>query len=283
VFDQNRNIKVIVHHVVDGETIVSPYDGTFNLYTPYCEYTGEQSTTYGFWVTETQQTNIIERTMMDRSSPYFFIVDHVQDYDVVTYRKLVVRNVRQVVADNSRYGLVMHRDYTISQMPERIADYHIRTKPIHREYVTQRNHQSEHILPDLWQWLVDTMSGALPSGRYLLTTCYGYGQGMAMGDANGIINTVLTTCRILERDKLYHWNIHYEELLERYDVNTPLDVIDMMTMIYRTQTSSAVNTIFFNCLKYGLSLRKEYTGVMKTSMLALRGSRKLDVYNGKNK
>lgn len=282
-FDNVSSVKLVIRNVEDGEVIVNPHKGTFAVYTPYCEYSGEQYSTYGYWITSTQKTDTIQQVMMDRSSPYFFIVDHVQEYDIVTYKKLIVRNVRQVVSDNGRYGLVMHKDYTTSQMPASMKDYRIDIKPIHREYVTQRNHQSEHVLPDLWAWLVDTAAGVLPSGRYLLSTCYGYGDGMAMGDAKGILNTILTTCVILERDKLYHWNINYEELLERYDVNTPLDVIDMLTMIYRTQTSSAVNTIFFNCLKYGLTLRKEYTGVMKTSMLALRGSRKLDVNNGKNK
>lgn len=281
----NVQHDLVATHVLSDGSVIMVNDGTFTLTMPHSVKSklvgSEVVSRYYFWVKDNAVTKPIRSAYIDRSSPYFFITGGVQEYDQVAYSNLVVRNIRHIVTDNSRYGLAIHHDPTLAQTNHITVPYDLTRKPQHIEYNTQRRLQSQHIDKTLWAKLVDSMTGSLPSEQYIGTNGWGMLDGQAMADAAGLLNTVIYTMRMLERDNLYDWNVRVTDVLARFDVNNPLELQALMDALYRTQSSTAINTIFFNALTYALTTRTDYPGVLKTSMVAVRGSQTLDVHNVK--
>lgn len=205
----------------------------------------------------------------------------------IMYREAIVRNVSQYLDNNNKYMLKFTKDMALRNTT--VTDSHqMDLKDIHSEWLLFRENQSNNLPQDLWNRLTESLSGvslttgeAVPSPdrilydtKYGTTTQYGLGIGQTFVDKTLGINSLLTYLQDPTKD---FTPIDIDDFFARHDLTTSAGITAAMVDIYNTFGAAHINGIWFEILQDALSLKSHYSGLMKTSWVALHGIQILDV------
>jgi hypothetical protein len=213
--------------------------------------------------------------------------DVVADATNIMYREAIIRNIATFVNDNSKYMIQFTRDLALRDtLPTIYSQMNIKNK--HQEWLMFREKQSNNIPQFLWDKLVESLTGQslvdmspIPSldrrlydDKYGTNTQYGLLEGQSFVDKTLGIKTLMSYLL----DPTHDFSpIDINDFFMRHDFTTTVGIKSILTEIYDTFGSEHVNSIWFETLQDALSTKDKYKGLMKTSWVALRGVRVLEV------
>lgn len=213
--------------------------------------------------------------------------DVVADATNVMYRQAIIRNIAQYVDDSSQYMIQFTRDLALrDRLPNIYSQMNVKNK--HQEWVMFREGQLDNIPIMLWNKMVESLTGIslldsspIPSldrrlydDKYGTNTRYGLATGQAFIDKNLGISTLQHY--LLDPSNNFA-PIDINDFFSRHDFSTSVGIKAVLAEIYGTFGSEHVNRIWFELLQDALSTKDKYKGLMKTSWVALRGVRVLEV------
>lgn len=178
-------------------------------------------------------------------------------------------------------------EYVIISLYDYLGD--LEKKALHEEWELFREEQQFHI--NRWQWdlITESMVGyklndptirvpnyerELYDSKYATETRYGLGEGQAFTDGTLAIATILDD--LLNPDNSFY-PVDVNVFFERENFDTPEDIESAMNTIYNTFPFEHVNRMYFSVLLDAMSVKLEYAGIFKTSMIALHGIRPFQV------
>ncbi len=209
-------------------------------------------------------------------------------YDIpIMYREAVIRNVSGYLDSNDKYMIQFTRDMTLRNTT--VTDsQQMNLKDVYSEWVLFRQNQSNNIPQYLWEKLTEALSSvsltdgtSVPSvdrvlydAKYETTTRYGLGIGQAFVDKDLGMSSLLTYLQDPTKD---FSPVDIDDFFSRHDFSTSTGITAALTDIYNTFGAAHVNGIWFEILQDALASKPQYSGLMKTSWVALRGTQILDV------
>ena len=245
--------------------------------------------TYFFWVenkitrtNHTMSSKQISEELDVCSVPYVVFDSFLPAAGNLPIRnnRIVVCGMQGTIRDNNRYVMRFVRDYTLRDSLTAQSD--IKTT-VHEEWKMFRREQLSSI--DRWMWdkITESMIGyklnnvtvRVPSyERELYDTQYGTDTQYGLGDGQSFTNgelAKLTIMAYLEDPSVDFYPLDVGVFLDTYNMDTPENVIAFMNALYTTFSYTHVNRIYFSVLNDALSCKRKYSGLMKTSMVALHG------------
>lgn len=204
----------------------------------------------------------------------------------VLYREAVIRNIAGYITDNDRYSIRFTRDFTLRDVmntpPNRFLNEN------HEEWLVFRQDQPNTIPRQLWDKLTEALAGItlannsvrvpalereLYDATYGTDTRFGLGFNQAFVDKTLALNTILSYLQ--DPTKTFD-PVNIDVFFATNDFTTPTGIIQAMSLIYDTFTSTHVNSMWFDTLMDALSTKGKYKELFKTSWVAVHGIRILE-------
>jgi len=214
------------------------------------------------------------------------------------FTQAIIRGLVAIVTEDERFKLRFTRDFAlrtdINDFPlNPSSDLNLKNK--HVEWKLFRQEQPFNIDRVLWDKLTEAVVGfnlddiatgsttptpvpSLDRVLYdnLLGTATRFGlrfAGQAFTDKTISLDTIQT---LITTPSFDISPINKEVFLAANSFDTPQNIKTSMEVIFNNFPQDAVNTIFFATLLDALSLRNDYPGILKTSMVSLHGIKLLE-------
>lgn len=224
----------------------------------------------------------------------------------VQYRRCVLRKISSYLTDDDRFIIQFTRDWTLRDNLEYNQKF-INLKEKHQQWVMFRRNQPGKIDKMLWEklkqsvvgykqttvsvydpvdsvWIEQQTTVRVPSlerqlydDQYQTETQYGLQDGQTFADREYALATIIS---YLTNPNIDFAPINIDMFFALQNFNSPEAISAAMDEIYTTFPPNIVNDIWFETLLDALSTRTKYTGIIKTSWIALHGVRLINV-NGK--
>lgn len=205
----------------------------------------------------------------------------------IAYREAIIRNLSNYINNTDQYMIQFNRDLTLrDNLTSPLGQGSLKNK--HEEWVMIRQNQNSNIPRNLWDKATESLVGQLLNGgspipsldRVLYDSLYGtvtrYGLGVGQAFVDRTIG-MQTLVRYLSDPARNFAPIDMDVFLNHNTLTTPGGIISAMNEIYTTFNSVDVNGIWFELLQDALTTNLKYKGLMKTSWVAIRVTRLLEV------
>jgi hypothetical protein len=120
---------------------------------------------------------------------------------------------------------------------------------------------------------VPSLERVIYDSTYNTTSRFGLEEGQAFVDREIGIASVM---RLIESSKFDTAPVDKYVFLDQHSFDTPLNIKKAMDYIFVNFSAEAVNTIFFELMQDALASKRDYSGLLKTSFIALHGIKILE-------
>lgn len=212
-----------------------------------------------------------------------------QAYQIpVLYREAILRKASSYINDDDRYILRFTRDMTLRDNIQADGNS-LNLKSKHEEWFLFRREQTDTIPQELWNRLTEALIGykltdsltrvptldrELYDAQYGTDTRFGLGVGQTFVDKTLALQTIIS---YLQDPNNNFAPTDIDVFFATYAFDTPSNIIIAMNAIYNTFSAKNVNAMWFETLLDALSTRSQYREIMKTSWIALSGTRQLEI------
>lgn len=225
---------------------------------------------------------------------YLAYNDRNQFMPSIFYRKAILSQITSRIDEDDRYVVEFTRDCTLRD-DVAANNGQMNVKNQHEKWMMFRREQVGAVPEHLWVKMVEALMGCqyddftirVPSFEREhydelngTDTQYGLGNGQIFAKPEFARATLLGYLQNPAHDfKPVDINHFFEQFPATTEAfwQDPQAVKDMCDFIYRTFNTEHTNGIWFDILSDALVTKAKYTGLMKTSWLALHGIRILDV------
>lgn len=202
------------------------------------------------------------------------------------FNQAIVRGLRGWIDADLRYVIQFVRDFTLrDSLDDGSTSLTLKNK--HEEWELFREQQLYNVDRSLWNKVTEAMVGykltnnaiRVPSyerelydEKYGTSTRYGLGDGQAFVDGDIAHDTILADLENAEND---FQPIDINVFFTQHNFDTDENIVEAMNTIYNTFSYEHVNRMAFAVLHDAFSLKTEYEGIFKTSMISLNGIKPL--------
>lgn len=208
----------------------------------------------------------------------------------VQYRQSIIRKIASYLTSDDRFIIRFTRDWTLRDNLQ-ANGLSMNLKDRHAEWMLFRREQTGKISANLWNRMAQAVSGFLIDGsgnriavpvleRVLYDQTYGtdtqYGLGVDQAFVNGAYG-LATILSYLEDPTNDFWPINVNAFFDNNSFDTPANIASSLATIYNTFPIEHINGMWFETLNDAFATKSKYEELFKTSWIAVRGVRPLDV------
>lgn len=207
------------------------------------------------------------------------------------FTEVLVKDIAAQINADDRYVLQFTRFFNLRDgLDGGRSPLDLKNK--HSEWFMFRRDQPNKIPSVLWEKSTEALMGyklsdyengvltPVPSlerviydSTYNTTSRFGLEEGQAFVDREIGIASVM---RLIESSKFDTAPVDKYVFLDQHSFDTPLNIKKAMDYIFVNFSAEAVNTIFFELMQDALASKRDYSGLLKTSFIALHGIKILE-------
>ena len=199
------------------------------------------------------------------------------------FTQCVIKGLKNTVKDNNRYVLRFIKNFTLR---DQLNEDDLSLKNVHWEWKLFRKNQAAKVDPILWEKVIESVCGfELVDGdldfdtpvpaferetydRFIDggQTRIGIRRGQVILDKNPLIDLLLA---VLLDPKREYTTVNISDFVNSFNIEDPIEALQMLENIYNGFTEQEVNDIFFEILKESLIARTEHPDFLKTSWVSI--------------